>query len=97
MPGVAQSHHGPVVRPGRHNQVRGHARPLDDQRVVPGRLERFGDPREHTRIIVMYPCGLAVRRLVANDLGAEYLPDALMSKAHAEDGDATAELPHRIV
>src|SRR5438552_11790192 len=97
VPDVAQYHYRSVVCPRRDNEVRRNARPFDDQRVVARRLERFAHAGQHTRVVVVDPRRLAVRRFVADHLSAEDLPDALMAQAHAQDRDLAAERAHCFV
>src|SRR5712691_1290873 len=97
VPDVAQAHHGAVVRPCGHHEIVGDRYPLDDQRVIPRRLERVGDARHDAGVVVADPRSLAVGRHVADDLCAEDLAQALMAEAHAEDRDLPGELFDRLV
>src|SRR5207244_4931847 len=93
---VPQPHDGAVGSPGRHHELFGNRRPLDDQRVIARRLERVAYAGQHTRIVVPDPRSLAVGGLVANDPSPKRLPHTLMAEAHPEDGHLAAEVANRL-
>ncbi len=82
---VAQAHHQAVVGLGGDLEHVGHRCPVDHQRVVPGGLERLGQPGEHAGPAVVDERGLAVHDLRGpHHVAAEDLADALVAEAHAE-------------
>src|SRR5256885_594329 len=54
-------------------------------------------PGQHPGVVVMPPRVLAMRGVVANDVPAEHLADALMTETHAEDRHLAAQRAHRLV
>src|SRR5260370_25232215 len=64
---------------------------------MPGRSDRTGDPRQHARVVVADPGGLAKRRLIAPDPSAERLAQALVAETDAEDRDLAGKLLDRLV
>src|SRR5260370_15365053 len=91
-PHVAQAHDGAVVCPRGDHEVVGYRRPLDDQGVISGGLERVGDARHHTRVVMADPRSLAVRGPVAHDFPAARLADALVAAAYAQDSNLSVLL-----
>src|SRR5260370_19389763 len=55
VPDVAEPHHRAVTRPRGHHEVVWNRRPLDDERVVPRRLERVGDAGHHAGVVMADP------------------------------------------
>ena len=69
---VTQAHDHAVVGPRRDGQLGGHRRPLDDEAVVAGGLERGGQAGEHARAVVVHQRGLAVHDLGARTTSPPY-------------------------
>src|SRR5260370_14822403 len=97
VPCMAQAHDGAVGGPCGDDELCWKRSPLDDQRVISGRLERIGDAGQHARVVVADPRGLAVRWFVADDAGAEGLAQALVAEADAGDRDVSGQVPNRLV
>jgi hypothetical protein len=88
---VAQAHDDPVLGFGGDLQAVGDGRPVDDQRVVAGRLEGVGEVGEEAVTGVGDHRRLAVHHLAGpHDLSAVELADALVAQADAEHRDAPA-------
>src|SRR5579859_5486918 len=90
---MAHSHHDPILGPGVGDQHVGHGIGGDHQRMVSSGLEGARQAGEGTGPVVPNERGLPVHGLVAHDLAAEGLAQALVPQAHAEDRDAPAEVP----
>ena len=94
---MSQTHDLALGRPGAHLEAVGQRRPLDEQRVVPRRLERDAQPAEDSLAVVEDGRGLSVHQPTGpHHLAAERLADGLVAEAHAEDGRLAAEAPDEI-
>ena len=95
---VAQPHHHPVRRLGRHLQAAGQRRSFHDQRVVPGGFEGVGNTLVESRPAVADERRLAVHHLAgAHHPAAVQLADALVAEAHPEHGDHAREGTDHVV
>src|SRR5260370_20494602 len=63
VPDVAEPHHRAVTRPRGHHEVVWNRRPLDDERVLPPRLERGGAAGHHPGVATADPYRTRAARL----------------------------------
>lgn len=90
---MANGHHGPVLTPRRDRESSRNGLGIGDERVVAHGFEWPRQPREDAVSVVMDGARLAVHHFGGtNHAAAELVDDELVSEAHAQDGNVTAEL-----
>src|SRR6185312_15595686 len=82
-----QPHHQAVAGLRVDRKLVRHARALDDERVIAGRLQRSVNAAKHPGTLVFDLGYLAVQRGCARHLAAKSLPDGLVAKAYTQNWD----------